>query len=231
MADKLEAVAGVLPHILRHDVFYIGPIPITSTVINTWLVMIALVIGVWLLRRKGFKEVPTGVQCILEAVMEFIYSIIDSGFGRPGRKFVPIVGGYFLFILAMNISWFIPDLVPPTTDIMTTAALGISAVLLVHATAIYKKGLGGYLKQFVSPNPILLPMNILEEVTKPFSLALRLFGNMFGEKMVTSIMFVLVPLFAPVPVMALGLLMGAIQAYIFSLLVTTYLAHFHSEEH
>jgi len=229
VAEKLEAVAGVLPHILRHEVFYIGPIPVTSTVVNTWLVMIALFIGVWLLTRKGFKEVPTGIQCILEAIVEFIYSIIDSGFGRQGRRFVPIIGGYFLFILAMNISWFIPDLVPPTTDIMTTAALGISALVVVHATAIYEKGLGGYLKQFVSPNPILLPMNILEELIKPFSLALRLFGNMFGEKMVTSIIFVLVPLFAPVPVMALGLLMGAIQAYIFSLLVTTYLAHFHHE--
>lgn len=228
VAEKLEAAAQILPHILRHDVFYIGPIPITSTIINMWLIMIALFIGVWLLTRKGFKEVPTGIQCVLEAAIEFIYSIIDQGFGKEGRKFLPIVGGYFLFILAMNISWFIPDLVPPTTDIMTTAALGVSAVLLVHLTAIYEKGLGGYLKQFISPNPILLPMNILEEITKPFSLALRLFGNMFGEKMVTSILFVLVPLFVPVPVMGLGLLMGAIQAYIFSLLITTYLAHFHS---
>ena len=228
MAEKLEAVAGVLPHILRHEVFYIGPIPVTSTVVNTWLVMIALFIGVWLLTRKGFKEVPTGIQCILEAIVEFIYSIIDSGFDGKGafradhRRLFPVHSRHEYFL-------FIPDLVPPTTDIMTTAALGISALVVVHATAIYEKGLGGYLKQFVSPNPILLPMNILEELIKPFSLALRLFGNMFGEKMVTSIIFVLVPLFAPVPVMALGLLMGAIQAYIFSLLVTTYLAHFHHE--
>lgn len=190
--------------------------------------MIVLFVAVWLVTRKGFTEVPTGVQCVLEQIFEFIYSIIDQGLGKEGRRFLPIVGTYLLFILAMNISWFIPDLVPPTTDIMTTAALGITGVLVVHATAVRKKGIGGYFRHFISPNPVLLPMNLLEEAVKPFSLALRLFGNMFGEKMVVSILFVLVPLFAPVPVMGLGLLMGAIQAYIFSLLITTYLAHFHS---
>lgn len=226
MESKLEAIAGILPSLLRDEVFYIGPIAVTTTVINTWIVMVALFIGVWLLTRKGFKEVPTGTQALLEQAFEFIYSIIDSGFGKAGRKYLPIIGAYFLFIFAMNMSWFIPGMVPPTTDIMTTAALGVSAVLVVHAAAIREKRISGYLRHFIQPNPVLAPMNLLEELIKPFSLALRLFGNMFGEKMVVSILFILIPLIIPVPVMLLGLLMGTIQAYIFTLLVTTYLATF-----
>jgi len=228
---KIEAISHVLDHLLRHDVFYIGPVPVTSTVVNTWIVMIGLFIGVWLLTRKGFQRVPRGIQSLLELGVEFIYSIIDQNCGKAGRRFLPIVGGYFLFVLALNLSWFIPDLVPPTTDLMTTAALAISAVLLVHIVAIREKGFRGYIRLFVQPTPIMAPMALLEEVTKPFSLALRLFGNMFGEKMVVTILAILVPLVVPVPVMFLGLLMGTIQAYIFTLMVTTYLAHFTAEEH
>lgn len=226
MQEKLEAIADVLPHLIRQEVFYIGPVPITSTVINTWFVMLALFVGVWLLTRKGFKEVPTGTQAFLEQAIEFLYWIIDQGFGKAGRRFLPIVGAYFVFILAMNISWFIPGMVPPTTDIMTTAALGVTAVLVVHFTGIREKGIGGYFHHYMSPVPVMAPMNIIEEFVKPFSLAIRLFGNMFGEKMVVSILFVLVPLAVPVPVMMLGLLMGTIQAFIFTLLTTTYLSAF-----
>lgn len=231
MEAKIEAMGHILDHLLRHDVFSVGPIRVTSTVVNTWIVMIALFIGVWLLRRNGFQRIPRGVQALLELGVEFIYSIIDQNYGKSGRRYLPIVGGYFLLVWALNLSWFIPDLVPPTTDLMTTAALGISAVLLVHFVAIREKGLRAYVHHFLQPSPIMAPMTILEEVTKPFSLALRLFGNMFGEKMVVTILAILVPLVVPVPVMFLGLLMGTIQAYIFSLLVTTYLAHFTGDEH
>lgn len=230
MESKLEAVSDVLPSILRHDVFYLGPIPITSTVINTWVVMIVLFVGVWLLTRKGFKEIPTGIQSALELAFEFIYSIIDQGYGRKGRKYLPIIGSYFVFILAMNISWFIPDMVPPTTDIMTTAALGVTGVLMVHLTTIRERKLSGYFQHYLSPTPIMAPMNVVEEIVKPFSLAVRLFGNMFGEKMVVSILFLLIPLAVPVPVMMLGVVMGIIQAYIFTLLVTTYFAAFTGDE-
>lgn len=231
MEAKIEAIGQVLDHLLRYEVFYIGPIPVTSTVVNTWIVMLGLFVVVWLLTRKGFERIPRGVQSLLEIAIEFIYSIIDANYGRSGRRYLYLVGSFFLFIWAMNLSWFIPDLVPPTTDIMTTAALGIVAVLSVHVVAIREKGFANYVKHYLKPSPIMAPMTLLEEVTKPFSLALRLFGNMFGEKMVVTILFLLVPLLVPVPVMFLGLLMGTIQAYIFSLLVTTYLAHFTGEDH
>jgi F-type H+-transporting ATPase subunit a len=130
----------------------------------------------------------------------------------------------FIFILTLNFGWVIPGLMPPTTDLMTTAALGVTAVVLVQVTLLRAKGAKGYLRHMAQPTVVMIPMNIIEELVKPFSLAVRLFGNMFGEEMVVTILFLLVPVLAPTPVMALGLLMGTIQAYIFSLLIVTYLA-------
>lgn len=223
MEQKIQALIEVVPHIIRHEVFHIGPIPITSTVINTWLVMAIMFVAAFLLtRRLGDK--PKGAQAFLEIVVEYFYSMLDEGLGKSGRKYLPIVGTLFIFILFLNLSWFIPNMVPPTTDLMTTAGLAITTIIIVQIMGIKEQGLGGYLGNFAKPIPMMLPLNILEEFVKPFSLAIRLFGNLFGEKMVTSIFFILVPFLVPIPLMALGVLMGAIQAFIFTLLTVTYLA-------
>lgn len=219
----MQELAEVLGQMVRKDVFQIGPVVITTTVINTWIVMAVLFVAVYLLTRR-IEEKPRGAQALLEIVIEFYYSLIDSGMGKAGRKFLPIVGALFTFILFLNISWFIPGFVPPTTDLMTTAGLAITTVIIVHIMGIREKGFVGYLKNYAQPVVIMAPMNLVEEVVKPFSLAIRLFGNMFGEKMVVTILFILAPIFAPTPVMGLGLLMGFIQAFIFTLLTVTYLA-------
>lgn len=219
----MQALAEVIDHLVRHEVFRIGPVVITTTVVNTWMIMAVLFAVVFLLTRR-LSDKPKGAQALLEIVIEFYYSIIDTGMGKAGRKYLPIVGALFTYIAFLNLSWFIPDMVPPTTDLMTTAALGITALLVVHVMGIREKGIGGYIRHFAEPTPIMLPMNLLEEVVRPFSLAIRLFGNMFGEKMVVTILFILAPMVAPTPVMGLGILMGFIQAYIFTLLTVTYLA-------
>lgn len=223
MEAKMQALAEVIDHLVRHEVFRIGPVVITTTVVNTWMIMAVLFAVVFLLTRR-LSDKPKGAQALLEIVIEFYYSIIDTGMGKAGRKYLPIVGALFTYIAFLNLSWFIPDMVPPTTDLMTTAALGITALLVVHVMGIREKGIGGYIRHFAEPTPIMLPMNLLEEVVRPFSLAIRLFGNMFGEKMVVTILFILAPMVAPTPVMGLGILMGFIQAYIFTLLTVTYLA-------
>ena len=223
MEAKMQALAEVIDHLVRHEVFRIGPVVITTTVVNTWMIMAVLFAVVFLLTRN-LSDKSKGAQALLEVVVELFYGLIDTGMGKEGRKYLPIVGSLFIFIAFLNLSWFIPDMVPPTTDLMTTAALGVTALLLVHAMGIRERGIVGYLRHYAEPTPIMLPMNLLEEVVRPFSLAIRLFGNMFGEKMVVTILFILAPLLAPTPVMALGLLMGFIQAYIFTLLTVTYLA-------
>lgn len=222
MEEKVRELANVISHLTRHTVFTVGPVHITSTVVNTWIVMVILFAVVFLATRR-LQEKPRGMQTFLEVAVEFFYSLIDTGMGKAGRPYLPLVGTLFTFIIFLNLSWFIPGMVPPTTDIMTTAAFGVTTIVLVQIAAIRKKGVIGYLHHFGEPIFLMAPMNVIEEVVKPFSLAIRLFGNMFGEKMVVTILFILAPLFAPTPVMALGVLMGAIQAYIFSLLTVTYL--------
>src|SRR5690606_17390577 len=145
----------------------------------------------------------------------------------PGQGRAPLPLDYRQFVriyLCSYVSWFIPGFVPPTTDIMTTAALAVTTIVIVQIMGIKAKGVKGYLANFAQPVPIMLPMNILEEIVKPFSLAIRLFGNMFGEKTVVTILGILLPLLLPVPIMLLGLLLGGIQAFIFTLLSVMYLA-------
>jgi len=222
VGDKTQALANVMDHIVRRVVWRIGPVEITSTVVNTWIIVAVLFIGAFWIRRR-LEEKPRGIQTLLEILVEFLHSMIDGVMGREGRRYLPFVGPLFVFILALNLGWVIPGVMPPTTDLMTTAALGLTTVALVQLAIVRAKGVIGYLRHLAQPTVVMIPMNIIEELVKPFSLAIRLFGNMFGEEMVVTILFLLVPVLAPTPVMVLGILMGSIQAYIFTLLTITYL--------
>jgi F-type H+-transporting ATPase subunit a len=146
--------------------------------------------------------------------------------GKEGRKYLPLVGTLFIFILFLNLSWFIPEMKPPTTDLSTTVGFAVVTIILVELIGIKKKGLGGYIKHFFQPTPALFVLNVIEELVKPVSLSLRLFANMFGEKTVVAALLLMFPLFLPIPVMALGVIMGIIQALVFSLLTVVYIATF-----
>ena len=146
--------------------------------------------------------------------------------GKEGRKYIPLVGTLFVFILFLNLSWLIPGMRPPTTDLSTTVSFAIVTIILVQIIGIKKQGLGGYVKHFFQPNPFLFPLNVIEELVKPVSLSLRLFANMFGEKTAVAVLFLMIPLVVPTPVMLLGLIMGLIQALVFSLLTAVYIANF-----
>lgn len=216
-------MAEIMEHMAPHEVFSIAGFSITSTVINTWIVMAVLIVVAFIFTR-GLKDTPKGKQHFAELLVLFIWGLLESVMGKKGRKFLPLVGTLFTFILFLNLSWFIPTMKPPTIDLSTTAAFGVTTIIIVQLVGIKEKGLGHYLKHFVEPTPVLAPLNVVEEFVKPVSLSLRLFGNMFGEKMVVTILFILVPLFIPVPVQLLGVLMGFIQAFVFTLLTCTYLA-------
>ncbi|MEW6661869.1 MAG: F0F1 ATP synthase subunit A [Bacillota bacterium] len=227
MQEKLQKLAEIMEHLSPHPVFHLGPIPVSSTVVNTWIMMAVLFTGVFLATRR-LGQLPRGSQHLVELVIEFIWSIAHGLLGKHGRHFLFLVGTLFVFILTLNLAWFIPGMKPPTIDYSTTAAFGVSTIVLVQLIHIKEKGIGSYVKHWVAPSPLLAPLNIIEEFVKPVSLSLRLFGNMFGEKMVVTILFLLAPIFVPVPVMLLGVLMGLIQAFVFTLLTTTYLAtHLH----
>lgn len=224
MAAKFEELNYVLDHLLPHLKFQIGPIPIYSTVLNTWIVMAVLLVVAYLITKKIEYKPKSAGQKLLEIYVEFISGIVEQAIGKEGRKFVPFIGSIFLFILALNLSWFIPGMIPPTTDYNTTFAFGIAAIIAVNAIAIREKGVKHWLHHFADPNPIMAPLTLLEQLTRAFSLGVRLFGNMFGEKMVVTVLTILAPLFFPLPVQLLGIIMGIIQAFVFTLLTTTYLS-------
>lgn len=225
MGEKLHELAAVMEHIRPHVVFYLGPIPVYSTVVNTWIIMALLFTGMFFLTRR-LQFIPRGPQHLLEMILQFILGLLEEAMGKEGRKYLPLVATLFIFILSLNLSWFIPGMKPPTMDLSTTAAFGVTTIILVQLIAIKKKGLKGYIKHFFSPVPFMFPLNVLEELVKPVSLSLRLFGNMFGEEMVVTILAILVPFLVPTPIMLLGVIMGLIQAFVFTLLTVTYIANF-----
>ncbi|MGI5823093.1 MAG: F0F1 ATP synthase subunit A [Dethiobacteria bacterium] len=221
----LEALEHVLEHVRPTVLFQWGPVPITTTVFNTWIVMIILFVLAFLISRR-ISVIPRGAQNMLELVADFLYEVLEETMGKEGRNYIPLVGTLFLFILLLNLSWFIPEMKPPTTDLSTTAGFGIVTIILVQLIGIKKRGLGGYIKHFFQPTPFLFPLNLIEELVKPVSLSLRLFANMFGEKTAVAALFLMIPLFVPIPVMFLGVIMGIIQALVFSLLTVIYISTF-----
>lgn len=223
-----DALQGVLEHVQPSVVFYLGSIPIYSTVVNTWVIMAILLPLAYFLTRN-LSTVPKGAQHLLEMLAEFFYDLLEDNMGKEGRKYLPLVGTLFVFILFLNLAWFIPGMRPPTTDLSTTVSFALVTIILVQLIGIKKQGLGGYIKHFFQPNPFLFPLNVIEELVKPVSLSLRLFANMFGEKTVVAVLFIMIPLLVPTPVQLLGVIMGLIQALVFSLLTAVYISSFVQE--
>ena len=198
----------------------------------SWLV-IFLVVGASLLGTSTITEVPRGLwQNTMEAVVEYVQNIAKSQIGKDFKEWVPFIGSLFLFIFVSNwlgalVPWkliHLPEgeLAAPTNDINTT----ISLALLTSATYFYggikKKGFS-YFKKYLQPTPILLPINILEDFTKPLSLSFRLFGNILADELTISVLTLLVPILVPLPIMVLGLFAGSIQALIFATLAAAYI--------
>ena len=194
-----EALQDVLEHVRPAVVFYLGTIPVTTSVVSTWIVM-AIVIPLSYFIGKRVKPVPRGAQHLVEMVAEFFYGLLEETMGREGRKYLPLVGTLFLFILFLNLSWFIPGMKPPTTDLSTTLGFAVVTVISVQVIGIKKLGIGGYIKHYFQPNPFMFPLILLEELVKPVSLSLRLFANMFGEETVVMGLFMMIPLFCRIRV-------------------------------
>ena len=223
MEEKAKALSDIMHYMEPQHVFNLGPVSVDTTIINQWIAMLIL-FGIIFWITRGLKSKPQGKrQVIAEFIVEFLNNLLEPTMGKKGRAYTPLVGTLFLFILTMNFLWFIPGLMPPTTDLSTTFGLAITTIITVNLLGLLNNGVKGYLHHFAQPSPVLLPLNVIEEAVKPVSLSLRLFGNMFGEKVVVTILFILIPVLIPVPVMLLGVLMGAVQAFVFALLTVTYL--------
>lgn len=210
--------------------------------IVSWIVMIVLFL-LALIGTRELKRIPSGIQNFMEFVLEFLQDIAKTQIGENEyRQWLPYIATIFLFILGSNwagalIPWkliHLPEgeLAAPTNDINTTAALALLTSLSYFSAGLSKNGLG-YFSRYIEPTPILLPINILEDFTKPLSLSFRLFGNVLADELVVSVFTLLVPILIPLPVMILGLFASSIQALIFSTLSAAYIGEAlegHSED-
>jgi len=202
-----------------------GFITINLTIVNTWAIMLVLVIASLLITRKLKTDIRIShLQCILEMLVTTINNQIEEiGLKNP-KYYIGFIGTLFLFIVASNILIILPWYEPPTGSLSTTAALAICVFLAVPYFGITKTGIVGYLKTYVKPTFIMLPFNLISEITRTLALAVRLFGNMMSGGMIIAILLSITPFIFPIVMKALGLLTGMVQAYIFSILATVYIA-------
>ncbi|MGC9420153.1 MAG: F0F1 ATP synthase subunit A [Rhodovulum sp.] len=202
--------------------FHLGPVPISRAVATTWAI-IALLFAVL---RITFRDParPGAVQAALEILVTGIAGQLREILDRDPWPFLPLLGSLFLFLVLANLSAVVPGAAPPTGHIETPMALALIVFLSVHAYGVIARGPGRYLRHYVEPSPFLLPLNVLSELTRTFSLMVRLFGNMMSHEFVIAILALLAGLLVPVPFLLLGILIGIIQAYIFTVLATVYIA-------
>ena len=206
--------------IWRHGFFVLN-----STIVTTWALMLVMVAGAILITRKIKVEgAISRWQGLLEIVLTSIQKQIeDVGLHHPER-YIGFIGTLFVFIAFANLCTILPWYDPPTGSLSTTAALAICVFVAVPIFGIEAQGLGGYLKSYVQPTFIMLPFNIISQVSRTLALAIRLFGNTMSAAMIIGILLTITPLFFPIFMNLLGLLTGMVQAYIFSILATVYIA-------
>jgi F-type H+-transporting ATPase subunit a len=202
--------------------FQIGPVPVTAPVATTWGIMVFLAGGSWLLTRQLALH-PTARQAAVELVIDAIGTQIREALRATPEPFLPLIGTLFLYILIANWCSLVPGIEPPTAHLETDAALALIVFGAMLWFGIRARGLGGYLRGFAEPTWIMAPLNLLETVTRTFSLLVRLFGNVMGGVFVIGIVLSLAGLLVPIPLMALELLTGAIQAYIFCALAIVFI--------
>jgi F-type H+-transporting ATPase subunit a len=209
---------------LASDVlFHLGPVPVGTAVVTTWVIMALLSILCWLGMRRA-RVHPGGLQLILELVVETIDSQLTDIVRRDARPYLPLIGTLFLFLVFANLSAVVPAAKPPTGHVETPAALALIVFLSVHFFGIRARGLGGYLAHYTQPNVLLAPLYVRSEITRTFSLMVRLFGNIMSHEFVLAIVAFLAGLLLPIPFMLLGILIGLIQAYIFTVLAAVFVA-------
>lgn len=202
-------------------ILQLGPVPVTRPVVTTWVLVAGLALLCWLGTRRA--SVHAGrLQGALEIVVEVLSGQLRDVLRRDPAPFLPLLGTLFLFVLAANLSAIVPGVQPPTAHLETPAALALTVFLAVHFYGVRAQGLGGYLKHYLRPNPLLLPLHVLSEFTRTFSLMVRLFGNVMSHELILAIVVSLAGLLVPVPLMALSLLIGIIQAYIFTILAAVF---------
>lgn len=202
-----------------------GFVRLNATILFTWGLMLLLVLGSWLITRRLSHDLKRSRwQDLLEiVVLGIVQQIEDVGLAQP-RRYLAFLGTVFLFVAAAALCTVFPIYEPPTGSLSTTAALALWVLFAVPLFGIRERGIKAYLRSYAEPTVIMLPFNIISEISRTLALAVRLFGNMMSGAMILAILLTITPFFFPVVMTALGLLTGMVQAYIFSILAAVYIA-------
>ena len=202
--------------------FYVGPVPIDQSVLTTWVIMAALTAISWLGLRRARIQAGT-LQTVLEIVVEAMSKQVGEILQPAPWRYVPLLATLFIYLVFANLSAVIPGVKPPTGHIETPAALAAIVFFSVHYYGVRARGALGYVRRYTKPNLLLMPLNVLSEITRTFSLMVRLFGNIMSGEFVIGIVFSLAGLFVPIPLMVLEILVGLVQAYIFTMLAAVFI--------
>ncbi len=202
-----------------------GFVKLNGTIATTWAMMIAMALGAKLVTRNLATE---GAISRWQGSLEIVVTTIEEqikevGLDRPER-YIAFLGTLFLFVATASLCTVIPGYRPPTGSLSTTAALALCVFVAVPIFGLREQGLAGYLKTYTKPTFIMLPFNVISELSRTLALAVRLFGNMMSGVMIIAILLTITPLLFPIVMTALGLLTGMVQAYIFSILAAVYIA-------
>lgn len=203
-----------------------GVFKVNATLVFTWAMMAALIVGSWLLTRRltAGRDVSR-VQMALELVVDYMRDQIREVTGdRNPNRYLAFIGGLFLFVGFAALLTIVPGFTPPTASLSTTAALALAVFLAVPAYGIAAEGVRDYARHYVQPSIVMLPFNIIGELSRTLALAVRLFGNMMSGTKIVAVLVAVVPFIFPIVFRALGLLTGMIQAYIFAVLALVYIA-------
>ena len=219
--------------------FSIGPLQVTSTVTTMWAIILILAALSFLATRK-LKDVPGPVQNLAEMAIEKLQSFFADSLGQKHmRKYFPVFATFFIFIIVSNYSGLLPGMghvkgmALPTASLSVTAGLGVVAFFTTHIIGVKERGLKRYAASFAKPLYLcflMLPLNLIEQFVRPTSLALRLFGNMYGEETVTEQLYHIFPIGAPLIMQVLSLLFCLLQAVVFTMLLSIYVSEAAEEE-
>jgi len=204
-------------------IFELGPVQLTSTVITTWIV-IAIIGGLAWLATRRLQMSPGRLQTMVEAIVSIIEESIRDIAPQHFRQIMPFIGSLWVFLVIANLIGLIPGMHSPTRDLSATAAIAFLVFLSVHWYGIRIQGLKNYLRHYLSPSPILLPFNLISEVTRTIALAVRLFGNMMSLEMIALLILLVAGFLVPVPILMLHIVEALVQAYIFGMLALIYVA-------
>jgi F-type H+-transporting ATPase subunit a len=214
----------VRPEIFTDQVLYwLGPVPLTRTMVTSGLESVLLVVLCWRVARAVVTHPTTRVAALGRLGHQFLQKLVTEAVGQRSPGVEIFAGSLFLFISGAALLGQLPGLPAPTTNLAATSALAVLVFLAVPIAGIRARGLIGYLRHYVKPNPLLFPLHLVNELSRTLALALRLFGNMMSGNLIVALLVALAGLVLPVPLMALDLLIGFLQAYIFTILASVYI--------